>query len=95
MLDFLIVLGQIPGTQYDLTFSNIIIGYSVVLTFYFLQREYKNRKCWLKRVGLIYRLEAIKPRRGRPKQRVVLIDRKGSTLRVNTAFLRSILHLAR
>jgi len=72
MLDFLLVLGQIPGTHIDITFVDILIGYSIILILYSLHREHKLSKKALKELVLAFWLYVSRPKRGRPPKQVVL-----------------------
>jgi len=46
MLDFLLVLGQVPGTNIQITFSEIVIGVALVGVLFY---GFKNRRKFLKR----------------------------------------------
>ena len=72
MLDFLLVLGQIPGTRTDLTFTDVVVIYSVTFITYYARREYKLSKRALKYLVLAFWLYVSRPKRGRPPKKVEL-----------------------
>jgi hypothetical protein len=41
MLDFFLVLGQVPGTHFFLTFNELFSAYSICLISYLIRREYR------------------------------------------------------
>jgi|SRR4051812_19367907 hypothetical protein len=75
MLDFFLVLGQVPGTRFYLTFTELISTYSICLSAYILHREYNIRTNFLSHMRLIYVMYSTRVRPGRVKKRVELPDR--------------------
>jgi hypothetical protein len=75
MLDFFLVLGQIPGTKFYLTFTELFSTYSICLFAYILQREFHIRKNFLIRMRLVYVMHSTRVLPGRIKQRVILTER--------------------
>jgi hypothetical protein len=75
MLDFFLVLGQIPGTKFYLTFTELFSTYSICLTVYILHREYHLRKNFLIYMRLVYIMYSTRVLPGRIKQRVILTER--------------------
>jgi hypothetical protein len=75
MLDFFLVLGQIPGTKFYLTFTELFSTYSICLTVYILHREYNLRKNFLIYMRLVYIMYSTRVLPGRIKQRVILTER--------------------
>lgn len=72
MLDFLLVLGQIPGTRIDLTFFDVLAGFCVIFILYKLYREHKLSKQALKALVVAFWLYVSRPKRGRPPKQVEL-----------------------
>jgi hypothetical protein len=72
MLDFFLVLGQVPGTQFFLTFNQIITGYAFILTIYVIRREILSVSYFSKRMFLNYFMYVTRPHRGRPIRKTVL-----------------------
>lgn len=44
MLDFFLVLGQVPGTEYRLEFWQLICGYSAILLLMWGARKYRGSR---------------------------------------------------
>ena len=87
MLDFFLVLGQIPGTNITLTFTDVVVLYSVAFITYYLHREHKLSKRALKHLVLAFWLHVSKPRRGRPPKKVELWpEHTGLTPLINIDF---------
>jgi hypothetical protein len=74
MLDFFLVLGQVPGTRFYLTFTELFSTYSICLIAYILHREYNIRKKFLIHMRFTYVMHSTKVRPGRLKKRVLLPD---------------------
>jgi hypothetical protein len=74
MLDFFLVLGQVPGTHFFLTFTEIFSAYSICLTAYILHREYHIRKSFLVYIRLVYVMYSHRVRPGKLKKRAILPD---------------------
>lgn len=83
MLDFFLVLGQVPGTHFYLTFTELLSAYSISLAAYILQREYRARKSFLVYARLVYVMYSHRLRPGRVRRREVLPAHINLTLRVN------------
>jgi hypothetical protein len=96
MFDSLLVLGQVPGTHFTLTFNELAVSYTLILSLYLLRHEYKYRNAWFKQMRTIYCLFSMRPVRGRPRKRAILTGHIDSTLLVNIEFDRLLqrLHLA-
>ncbi len=75
MLDFFLVLGQVPGTKFYLTFTELFSTYSICFTAYILHREYHIRKDFLVYMRLVYVMHSTRVLPGKIKQRVILTDR--------------------
>jgi hypothetical protein len=86
MLDFFLVLGQIPGTHFYLTFTELFWTYSLCLISYILRREYILATTFLIEQRLNYVMYSTRVRPGRVKQRVLLPDHIDLTLRVDIDF---------
>jgi hypothetical protein len=74
MLDFFLVLGQVPGTHFFLTFTEIFSTYTILLTSYILHRDYHVRTNFYARMRLIYIMYSSRVLPGRVKKRVILPD---------------------
>jgi hypothetical protein len=74
MLDFFLVLGQVPGTRFFLTFTELFSAYTIALTVFILQREYRLRIKFLVRMRIIYVMYSTRVRPGPPKRRAILPD---------------------
>jgi hypothetical protein len=74
MLDFLLVLGQVPGTHFYLTFTELFSTYTILLTTYASYCEYKHRVNFYRRMKLNYVMYSTRVRPGRVKLRAVLPD---------------------
>ena len=72
MLDFLIVLGQIPGTQYQLDFYEIVAGVFAILVITSARRRYRSAKTFLTINRFIWLEVKILRRRGRPPKLLAL-----------------------
>jgi hypothetical protein len=72
MLDFFLVLGQVPGTRFFLTFTELFSAYTIALTVFILQREYRLRIKFLVRMRVIYVMYSTRVRPGSPKKRAIL-----------------------
>lgn len=86
MLTFLVFLGQVPGTHFFLTFTELFSAYSLCLITYVLQREYRIRKAWLIYIRLVYVMYSHRIRPGRPRKREVLPARIDSAPAVSIDF---------
>ncbi len=97
MLDFLLVLGQVPGTKFYFTFTELFGGYILFVSFYILRHEYRIRRDWLIYMRLIYVMYSMRPQIGRPKARAILTAHISLIPEVNIDFssLRRIAHLDR
>lgn len=72
MLNFFLVLGQVPGTNIELTFYDVMTIYLLAILAYWLRREYKLSKIAIKSLFLNFWLYVSKPRRGRPPKKLEL-----------------------
>jgi hypothetical protein len=72
MLDFFLVLGQIPGTPFYLTFSELFSVYSIALCYYIFRREYRIRTTFYTDMKLNYVMYSSRVRPGPVKRREVL-----------------------
>jgi hypothetical protein len=72
MLDFFLVLGQIPGTHIDLTFAEIATIYSAALISYLIRREYRIATQAISMMSVMFWLDASRPKLGRPPKKTVL-----------------------
>ena len=54
MLDFLLVLGQVPGTNFEITFSELASGLLVAGFLYLRFRRPQTLKDWRTRIYLQY-----------------------------------------
>lgn len=86
MLDFLLVLGQVPGTHVELTFTDVLAGYFIVVFLYTAHREFKIRSSWLCYMRIIYCLYSIRPQVGRPRKRAELPGHISLALAINIDF---------
>jgi hypothetical protein len=75
MLDFFLVLGQVPGTHFFLTFTEIFSAYTIALAVYTLQRQYYIRINFLINTRLNYIMYSTRVMPGRVKKRAILTDR--------------------
>jgi hypothetical protein len=66
MLDFFLVLGQVPGTRFFLTFNELFSAYSIWLTFYLTRREFIIARQGVKHIPLAYWLVVSSKKAGRP-----------------------------
>jgi hypothetical protein len=74
MLDFFLVLGQVPGTHFYLTFTEIFSTYSIALITYTLHREYHLGKNFLIYMQLVYVMYSQRLRPGPVRKRAILPD---------------------
>lgn len=72
MLDFFLVLGQVPGTHIDLTFTEIATVYSAALIFYLMRREHGLASKAISHMSLMFWLITSRPKAGRPPKKTVL-----------------------
>jgi hypothetical protein len=72
VLDFLLVLGQVPGTHFYLTFTELFSTYTILLSAYSAYREYQHHIYFYKSMKLNYVMYSTRVRPGRVKQRVEL-----------------------
>jgi hypothetical protein len=74
MLDFLLVLGQVPGTHFYLTFTEIFSVYVISIASYIIRREYIIRTTFYSDMKLNYTMYSSRVRPGRVSLREVLPD---------------------
>jgi hypothetical protein len=74
MLDFLLVLGQVPGTHFYLTFTEIFSVYVISIASYIIRREYIIRTTFYSDMKLNYAMYSSRVRPGRVSLREVLPD---------------------
>jgi hypothetical protein len=72
MLDFLLVLGQVPGTHFYLTFTEIFSVYVISIASYTIHRQYIIRTSFYSHMKLNYSMYSSRVRPGRVKRREVL-----------------------
>jgi hypothetical protein len=72
MLDFLLVLGQVPGTRFFLTFTEIFSVYSIALAAYTINRQYHLRTRFLSHMRIVYVMYSSRVLPGPVKRRVIL-----------------------
>jgi hypothetical protein len=66
MLDFFLVLGQVPGTHFFLTFNELFGAYSLCLFTFITRREFKTAQKGACGIPLAYWLVITAPKRGAP-----------------------------
>jgi|GEM_PF-5116300 len=75
MLDFFLVLGQVPGTHFFLTFTEVFGAYTIALAAYTFNRQYHIRMNFYEHMRLVYVMYSSRVLPGKPKERAVLPDR--------------------
>jgi hypothetical protein len=75
MLDFFLVLGQVPGTRFYLTFSEVFSTYSIASAVFTFHREYHLRTNFLVAMRLNYVMYSTRVRPGKVKARAILPER--------------------
>ncbi len=88
MFDFLLVLGQIPGTDIQITFNQIIITLSLGFVLYFRRQLQRISIYMLKRVTLFIKQFILRRPQAYLKLLAALIARKVSALRAGSFFRR-------
>jgi hypothetical protein len=72
MLDFFLVLGQVPGTHFFLTFTEIFSAYTLALTTFTVHRQYHIRTNFLVNMRLVYVMYSTRVLPGKIKKRAIL-----------------------
>jgi hypothetical protein len=72
MLDFFLILGQVPGTHFYLTFTEVFCVYTISLSAFYINREYRIRTSFYTYMKFNYAMYSSRVRPGRVKQREVL-----------------------
>jgi hypothetical protein len=72
MLDFFLILGQVPGTHFYLTFTEVFCVYTISLSAFYLNREYRSRTSFYTYMKFNYAMFSSRVRPGRIKRREVL-----------------------
>jgi hypothetical protein len=80
MLDFFLVLGQIPGTPFFLTFTELFSVYTILFAAYIYRREYRIRTTFYSDMELIYVMYSSRVHSGPVRKREVLPDHIDLTL---------------
>jgi hypothetical protein len=74
MLDFFLVLGQVPGTRFFLTFTEVFSAYTIVVSAYILHREYYVRMAFYALMRLNYVMYSSRVHPGPVRKRAILPD---------------------
>jgi hypothetical protein len=75
MLDFFLVLGQVPGTHFFLTFTELFSVCTIAVSTYILNREYYLRMTFYSNMRLNYVMYSTRIHPGPTRKRAVLPGR--------------------